>query len=105
MPRDVRTHTRRTASGRTTTVHQHQRRGNSARSGTPRKKRGPNPRHAWKLTKRARAAHKRGKKASAGVLAFIALGEVVAWFTLSGTSMMLAAVAGILALISYMLVR
>ncbi len=70
-----------------------------------RRKRGPNPGHAWKLGKRARIAHKKNKKALAGVVALIAVGELVAWLTLSGTSLILACAAGVLGFISYVLIR
>ena len=55
MPRDVSTHTRRTASGKTTTVRHHTRDGSAARPQKLKRKRGPNG-HARKLGKRMRAA-------------------------------------------------
>jgi hypothetical protein len=99
MPRDVRTHTRRTASGRTTTVRRHTRRGK------PKRKLGPNPAHAGRLGRRARSAMRRNRKGKAAMLLTIALLEVVAWLTLNGTSFILALVAGLLTAISILLVK
>ena len=99
MPRDVRTHTRRTASGKTTTVHHHTRRGDAKR------KRGPNPGHAGKLGRRARSAVRKGRKGKATMLLALAGLEVGAWLTLSGTSFVLALAAGVLAFISIVLAR
>jgi hypothetical protein len=99
VPRDVRTHTRRTASGRTTTVHHHTRKGDVKR------KRGPSPQHAGKLLKRARAHGRKGRKAKAAAFGLLCAGEVAAWFTLGTTSFILTLVAGVLVAISLVLVR
>ncbi len=87
---NVRTHTRRTKSGRTTTVRQHSR---SMRGG-----RGlVSPGHAWHMTKRAFSAARRKKRVTALVLGGLALGELGAWLTLRGAGLALAT-AGVLAL-------
>ena len=104
MPRQVRTHTRRTASGKTTTVNHHTRRGSAAQQ-TVKRKRGPNPGHAGKLGRRARSAVRRGRKGKATMLVALAGLEVGAWLTLSGTSFVLALAAGVLAFISIVLAR
>lgn len=104
MPHKVRTHTRRTAAGRTTTVHQHQRTGGSGQQ-PPKRKRGPNPGHAGKLGKRALRHGRKGRKGKAAMFAVLALGEVLAWFTLSGTSFILALTAGVLMGLSVLLVK
>lgn len=67
MSHNVRTHTRRTTKGGTTTVRQHRRRG------------GPNPSHAWKMAKRGRARYKRGHKGVAAGIFTFALLEVGLW--------------------------
>jgi hypothetical protein len=103
MPRDVRTHTRRTASGRTTTVRHHTRSGDAAQQQKP--KRGPSRQHAGKLAKKAYLHGKRGRKAKAGAFALLAAGELAAFLTLGGTSLLLALIAGVLALISVVLVK
>jgi hypothetical protein len=90
MAARVRTHTRRTASGGTTTVHQHSRRTKGRRAIV-------SPAHAWKLIKRALGAARRHKRATALVLGGLALGELAAWLTLRGVGLMLAT-AGLLAL-------
>jgi hypothetical protein len=105
MPRDVRTHTRRTASGKTTTVRHHTRDGNAARPQKLKGKRGPNPGHAGRMGKKAFIHGRRGRKAKAAAFILIAAGEIVAWLTLSGTSFVLALVAGVLIGISVLLVR
>lgn len=105
MPRDVRTHTRHTASGKTTTVRRHTRSGDAAEQQKVKRKRGPNHQHAGKLAKRAYIHGKRGRKAKAGAFALLALGELVAFLTLSGTSFLLALIAGVIALISVILVK
>jgi hypothetical protein len=87
---NVRTHTRKTASGGTTTVRQHQRRGRPRRGLVT-------PGHAWGLAKRAFRAARRKKRATAAVLGVLAAVEITAWLTLEGTSLMLAT-AGLLAL-------
>jgi hypothetical protein len=86
----VRTHTRRTASGRTTTVHQH------SRTGEPRKG-VVSPGHAWKLGVRAFRSARRRKRVTAIVLGVLAFGELGAWLTLRGAFFMLTT-AGVLAL-------
>jgi hypothetical protein len=86
----VRTHTRKTAAGGTTTVRQHSRRGRP-RKGLV------SPGHAWKLAKRAFGAGRKKKRAAAVVLGALALVELGAWVALEGTSLMLAT-AGVLAL-------
>ncbi len=86
----VRTHTRRTKSGATTTVRQHSR---SMRGG-----RGlVSPAHAWRNAKRAFGAARRKKRVTAVVLGGLALGERGAWLTRRGVSLTLVT-AGILAI-------
>jgi hypothetical protein len=85
----VRTHTRRTASGGTTTVRQH------SRAGEPRKGL-VSPGHAWKLAARAIRSARRRKRGTAVVLGVLAFGELGAWLTLRGAFFMLAT-AGVLA--------
>jgi hypothetical protein len=94
MPRDVRTHTRRTASGKTTTVHHHTRKGT---------RRGPNPGHAGKLGRRAVKHHRRGRKAKAAMLLFVAAVEVFTWFTFGTTAWIFTLIAGVLVLFSTIL--
>jgi hypothetical protein len=86
MAARVRTHTRRTASGGTTTVHQHTRSGRGRRGIV-------SPAHAWKLIKRAFSAARRHKRATALVLGGLAVGELGAWVTLRGVAFMLATAA------------
>jgi hypothetical protein len=105
MPRDVRTHTRRTKSGSTTTVRHHTRAGKPGQGEKLKRKRGPNPGHAAKLGRRAKSALRHSRKAKAGVLGFLAAGEVAAWFTLSGTSLILALTAGALLGLSTLLAK
>jgi hypothetical protein len=102
MPHEVRPHTRRTASGKTASVRRHTRTGDGAdeRPEKLKRKRGPNPGHAGKLAKRAAGHGKRGRKVKAGAFALLAAGELVAFLTLGGTSLLLALVAGVLAAIS-----
>jgi hypothetical protein len=78
----VRTHTRKTASGGTTTVRQH------TRTGKPRK---PllSLGHAWKLARRSWAAGKRKRRGVAFVLGAAAVGEVGAFLTLRGAGLLL----------------
>jgi hypothetical protein len=83
MPHQVRTHTRRTASGRTVTVHQHERRGGSV-----------SPGHAKHLAHRAIRYGQRHKKGRAALFGVLAAGEILAWATLGGTVLALAAIAG-----------
>ena len=105
MPRDVRTHTRRTATGKTTTVRHHTRTGSAGRDEKLKRKRGPNPGHARKLVRRSMRHAQRGWKTKAVMVGMLAVGEIAAWFTLSGTSMILALAAGLLAGISVVLVK
>jgi hypothetical protein len=82
----VRTHTRRTASGKTTTVRQHSRRGRGRRGLV-------SPGHAWKMARRAFRAARRHKRATAVVLGGLAVGELGAWATLRGVGFVLATAA------------
>lgn len=84
----VRSHTRRTPSGDTTTVRQH------ARHGRPRRG-GVTPRHAWKLARRAFGAARKRKRATAVIFGALALGEMAAWLTLTGVGLMLAVAGGL----------
>lgn len=88
---NVRAHTRKTASGGTTTVRTH------TRTGRGRRRSIVSPAHAWKMARRSVGAARKHKKATAAVLGGLALGELAAWLTLSGVGLMLA-VAGALAL-------
>lgn len=85
----VRTHTRRTKDGKVQTVHQHTRRDRGRRGVV-------SPGHAWKLAKRSFSAARRHKRVTAAVLGGLAVGEVTAWLTLRGASLMIAT-AGVLA--------
>lgn len=98
MPHDVRTHTRKTAAGGTTTVRQHKRKGGSG-------KRGPNPSHAGRLGKRALAHGRRGRKAKALMFGVLCLGELALWLTLNGTAMVCALIGAALVGISFILTR
>lgn len=84
----VRTHTRRTKTGSTTTVKRHDRK--TQGSGIV------SPGHSWHLFKRAFQAARRRKRATAVLLGGLALGELGAWATLRGTGLMLVT-AGFLA--------
>lgn len=95
----VRTHTRRTASGRNVTVRHH------TRAGRPKRKRGPNPGHALRLGKKASAAGKRGRKGRAAMLGAVALIEVVLWLTLSTTSALFSLAGAILIGLSIILAK
>jgi len=87
---NVRTHTRRTKSGGTTTVRHHSR---SMRGG-----RGlVSPGHAWKMARRAFGAARRKKRLTALVLGGLAVGELGAWVTLRGVGLAVAT-AGVLAI-------
>jgi hypothetical protein len=86
----VRTHTRRTAAGGTTTVRQHSRRMRGGRGLV-------SPGHAWKMARRAFGAARRKKRVTALVLGGLAVGELGAWLTLRGASLVLLT-AGMLAL-------
>jgi hypothetical protein len=77
----VRSHTRRTAGGKTTRVRQHTRRGIVT------------PRHSWKLLSRAVRAGRRGRKLAALGLGLAGAAEMAAWLTLSGTALLLATAA------------
>jgi hypothetical protein len=90
MAAKVKQHTRRTASGSTTTVHQHSRRTRGRRALV-------SPGHAWQMAKRAVRASRRHKRVTAAVLGGLAVGELAAWATLRGASFMLAT-AGVLAI-------
>ena len=87
---NVRTHTRRTKSGGTTTVRQHARRRRGGRGLV-------SPGHAFKLARRAFGAARRKKRVAAVVFGGLALGELGAWLTLRGVSLALVT-AGVLAL-------
>ena len=86
---NVRTHTRRTKSGKTTTVKQHLR--------TKKGRALVSPSHAWKLAKRAASAGRRKRRVTAAVLGGLAVAEVSAWLTLRGVGLVIAT-AGVLAL-------
>ncbi len=86
---NVRTHTRRTATGRTTTVRQHSRRTKGRRGLV-------SPSHAWKLARRAWAAGRKRRRLAAAVLGGLAAAELSAWLTLRGVGLVLAT-AGVLA--------
>lgn len=90
MSERVRAHTRRTASGKTTQVRNH------GRKSRPRKAALVSPRHAWKLLKKAANAAGRKKRGAAMVLGLLALGEITAWLTLEGASLIFVT-AGVLA--------
>jgi hypothetical protein len=86
----VRTHTRRTKDGSTTTVHQHSR--------ATRGRRGlVSPGHAWKNVRRAFTAARRRKRATAALFGALALGELGAWVGLRGIGLVLVT-AGALAI-------
>lgn len=86
----VRTHTRKTATGGTTTVRQHSRKGRPRRPLV-------SPGHAWRLLRAALRAGRRHKQATAVALTGLAAGELAAWLTLRGAGFMLAT-AGLLAI-------
>jgi hypothetical protein len=103
MPRDVRQHTRTDPrTGRPVTVRHHTRTGSA---GKAKRKRGPNLPHAAKLGRRSVIHAKRGRKGRAVGVAALALGEVVAFLTLNGTSLVLALVAGVLIGLSVLLAK
>ena len=79
----VRTHTRRTKSGGTTTVRQHSRAMRGGRGLV-------SPGHAWSMAKRAFGAAQRRKRVTAVVLGGLALGELGAWLALRGVVLALA---------------
>lgn len=82
MANRVRSHTRKTASGKTARVQQH------SRTGQPRKGL-VSPRHAWGLFKRARRASKRKKTVLAVVLGALGVGELVSWLLLDTAGFLL----------------
>jgi diacylglycerol kinase len=90
MASRVRSHKRRTASGGTTRVTQHNRRGRPRKALL-------SAGHAWALLRKAWRANRRRKRAVAAVLAVLGLAELVAWLTLQGTSLILLT-AGMLAI-------
>jgi hypothetical protein len=90
MSASVRTHTRRTASGRVTTVKRHGRKTKGRRALV-------SPGHAWRLLGSAIRAGRRQKRATALVLGGLAVGELGAWLTLRGVGLVLAT-AGVLAI-------
>jgi hypothetical protein len=87
MASRVRQYARRTASGGTTTVHQHSRRGRGRKRGLV------SPRHAWRLARRALRAARRRKRATAAVLGGLAVAELLSWFALRGVGFLLATAA------------
>jgi len=89
----VRPHQRHKPGGGTVRVNRH----------TRRHKRGPNPRHAWKLTRRSRVHHRRGRKGKAAMLLFVAAVEILAWFTFGTTAWICTLIAGVLVLLSTIL--
>jgi hypothetical protein len=82
----VRTHTRKTADGGTTTVRQHARTGRDRRPLL-------SPGHALKLAKKARAHSKRKRGAMAVTVGAMAVGEMGAWLTLRGVFLLLGTAA------------
>ena len=86
---NVRGHTRRTASGGTTRVRQHARRGVVT------------PRHSWKLLRRAFRAGQRGRKAAAVAFGAAGILELVAWLSLSGIALILATFAIVAGAVAY----
>jgi hypothetical protein len=86
----VRTHTRKTASGKTTTVRQHSRAGGPRRALL-------SPRHAWKLLLRAVRAARGKRRGLAVAFGILAAAELTAWLALEGAALVLAT-AGVLAL-------
>jgi hypothetical protein len=104
MPRDVRHYDRTDPrTGRKVSVRHHTRTGQPGQK--VKRKRGPNLPHAGKLGRRSMIHAKRGRKGRAAMVAFLALGEVAAFFALSGTSLILALVAGVLIGLSVLLAR
>lgn len=82
----VRTHTRRTASGGTSTVTQHSRTGRGRKPLI-------SPGHAWRLFKKALRAGKRKRRGLAIALGCAATAELGAWLTLRGAGLMLTTAA------------
>lgn len=89
MPSRVKSHTRKTASGRTTRVQQHSRQNRPRRALI-------SPRHSWQLARRAFRAGRRKRRLLAATLGALAVLEITAWLTLEGASLALAT-AGTLA--------
>lgn len=85
---NVRTHTRRTASGKTATVRQHGRRGRGRRGLV-------SPGHAWQNARRAFRAMRRRKRLTAALFGGLAVGELAAWGTLRGAGLVLAVAGGL----------
>ena len=81
MASRVRAHTRKTPSGGTTRVANHN------RKGRPRKAALVSPRHAWKLLKKAASAAGKKKRGAAVVLGLLAVAEITAWLTLEGAAL------------------
>jgi hypothetical protein len=92
---NVRTHTRRTKSGGTTTVQQHSRQ-NRGRRGLV------SPGHAWKMARRAFGAARRKKRVTAVVLGGLALGELGAWTALRGVGLALATAGALAILVAWL---
>lgn len=91
----VRTHTRRTKAGTTTTVRQHSRRGRPRRGLV-------SPGHAWKMARRAFGAARRKKRLTAVVLGGLALGELGAWTALRGVGLALATAGALAILVAWL---
>lgn len=87
MPNRIRGHTRRTASGGTTRVSSHNRKGGRTLI---------SPQHSWKLLRTALKASKRKKKAAAAAYVALGVAEMVGWLALEGLSLALLT-AGLLA--------
>lgn len=94
MTHNVRTHTRRTKNGGTTTVRRHQRRGG-----------GPNPSHAWKLGKKARSARKRGRHGVMSALITFAVLELVLWAVFNVAGVLFGVLGAALIGLSVVMVR
>jgi hypothetical protein len=91
MPQqNVKTHTRRTASGKTATVRQHSRQGRGRKGAL-------SPARAWRNARRAFSAARRHKRLTAAGFGALAVGELAAWSALRGLSLV-AVTAGLLAL-------
>ncbi len=88
---NVRTHARRTKSGKTATVRQHSRVMRGRQGG------GPTAGHAWRLARKAWAAGRKRRRVMAAVLGGLAVAELGAWGALRGVAL-IAATAGVLAL-------
>lgn len=89
----VRRHTRRTASGRTATVHQHRRKGERARRAKPKQRGGLQARRAFRNLGKAFKAARRSRKGRAAVYATLGVAELGAWVTLRGVALSLTTVA------------